>query len=100
MNEKRYQKRLNFQQSMIARQSKQIEDLKYQIEELKFECEEKDKIINSVEHLRKELTDNVNEIKKKKNEYDELIKELKTMKNIVNREVYKNRWWLIKFLLK
>lgn len=100
MNEKKYQKRLNFQQNIITRQSKQIEDLKYQIEELRLECDKKDMIINSVEQLRKELTDNVNDIKQKKSEYEKLIKELKTMKNIINSEVYKGRWNLIRFLLK
>lgn len=100
MNEKRYQKRLDFQQNIITRQSKQIENLKSQIVELKLECQEKDKIIDSVEHLRKELADNVNEIKQKKNEYQTLIKELKTMKNIINEEVYNGKWWLIRFLLK
>ena len=100
MKEKNYEKRLEFQQKMIARQSKQIELLKSQVEELEHTIEEKDRIIKSVEHLQKELTDNVNDMKQKKKEYQTLIDELKKMKEIVNQTVYKNRWQLIKFLIK
>jgi chromosome segregation ATPase len=102
MNEKkkRYQKKLDFQQKMIARQSDKIESLTSQIEALKLECERKDEIINSVTPLKEELTKNVNEIKKYKKEYRTLIEEARKMKNIINQEVYKNRWWLIKLLIK
>ena len=93
MNERNYKKRLEFQQKMITRQSEQIDELKNKIEE-------KDRMIKSVEPLRKELADNINEIKQKKNEYKKLIKELKDMKKIMNQEVYKNRWNLVRLLIK
>ena len=100
MNEKSYKKRLDFQQNMITRQSKQVEDLKLQNEKLKLELQEKDKIINSVGQLRDELTEHVAESKKYKEEFRELVQELRKMKKIMNKEVYNNRWWLIKFLIK
>lgn len=102
MNEKKnkYEKRLQFQQKMITRQFEQIDSLKNEIEKLTLECQKKDEIINSVTPLRNELTVNVNEVKKKKKEFDELIQEMKKMKEIVNRTVYKGRWKLIKFLIK
>ena len=104
MNEKkikdRYEKRLAFQQKMINRQSEQIEKLKSENEKLTLECQKKDELINSVTPLRNELTENINEVKKKKKEFDELIQELKKMKSIINKEVYKGRWWLIKWLIK
>lgn len=102
MNEKkkRYHKKLDFQQKMIARQSDKIESLTSQIEALKLECERKDGIINSVTPLKEELTKNVNEIKEYKKEYRTLIEEVRKMKNIINQEVYKNRWWLIKLLIR
>lgn len=100
MKEKRYEKRLDFQQKLISRQSKQIDKLKEKIEKLEFIIEEKDEIIKSVDYLRKELTDNISDIKLQKKKYESLIKELKAMKAIVNEEVYKKRWWLIKYLLK
>ena len=100
MNEKNFKKRLDFQKDMISRQSQQIEDLKSEIEGLKQELKKKDEIINSVEHLRKELTENVAEIKNRKNEYKSLIEELRKMKEIFNQEVYRGRWRLVKFLIK
>lgn len=100
MNEKKYKKRLEFQQNMISRQSKQVEDLKLQIEKLELKCKEKDEIINSVASSKEELAQNIAEVKKYKEEYGELIKELRKMKEIVNQTVYKGRWKLIKFLIK
>jgi hypothetical protein len=100
MNEKGYKKRLDFQQKMIARQSKQIEDLELQIGKLKLEIEEKNKVINSVALLKEELTQNVAESKNYADRSKKLVQELKQMKKIMNKEVYKNRWWLIKLLLK
>ena len=64
------------------------------------QIKEKDNVINSIEPMRKELSQNVAEIKKGKERYNALIEELKMMKSIMNKEVFKNRWWLIKLLLK
>lgn len=100
MDEKRYRKRLDFQQKMITRQSEQIDELKLKNEELKQIIEEKDRFIKSIESLRKELTDNVDAIKQKKNEYETLVNELNDMKKIMNQEVYKNKWWLVRLLIK
>ena len=100
MNEKGYKKRLDFQQKMISRQSEQIEDLKLQIERQKSELEEKDEIINSVSHLRKELSQNVEESKKYKEKYEKLVDEVKLMKDTFNREIFNNRWWLVRILVK
>ena len=100
MNEKNLKKRLEFQQKMISRQSTKIKSLESQIDKLQNELKERDEVINSVTPLRKELTKNVNEIKEYNKQYEKLIQELKTMKNIMNQEVFKKRWWLIKFLLK
>ena len=107
MNEKkykknRYEKRLDFQQKMIARQSEQIDNLKAEIAEMTLECQKKDELINSVTPLREELQQNVNDVKKYKEQYKSLIQELKDMKKIMTQEVYKSqwRWKLIRFLTK
>ena len=100
MKENKYEKRLDFQEKMIAKQSEQIKLFKSKIEKLEEKCKEKDEIINSVEPLRKELKESVKRHKSLENEYEGLIKELKQMKGIINQEVYKNKWWLIKFLIK
>ena len=99
-NKNKYEKRLAFQQKMINRQSEQIEKLKSENERLNNKLIEKDEIINAIEPMRKEMADNLKEQKRLKEEYKSLIDELKKMKEIVNRTVYKGRWKLIKFLIK
>lgn len=100
MSEKKYKRKYEIQRDIVEKQSKYIEDLKSKIEYLELECKHKDELIDSVKHLRQELIDSVDEVKQKKNEYKELIEELKLMKNIIDQDVYKGRWWLMKFLLK
>ena len=100
MSERNYKKKYEFQKKMTSRQIEQIESLKSEIQELKLKCEEKDKIINSIEPMRVELKHNIDEIKKQKEEYRILVDEVRKMKNIINQDVYKNRWWLVRFLLK
>ena len=100
MNEKRYEKRLKFQEKMISNQSKTIESLKSQIVALKLESNAKDELIESVDSLRKEFIKDTEEVKRCKEQYKKLIQELKDMKKILNQEIYKGRWSLIKFLIK
>lgn len=100
MNERRYEKRLEFQQKLVSRQYEQIDSLKNEVEKLKLEIKKKDEIISSVNSLRKELSDNINEIKQKKKEYKTLIQELKDMKKIVNQEVYRGRWKIVRWIIK
>jgi predicted restriction endonuclease len=100
MNEKRYKKKVELQQKLISRQAEQIDDLKSQVEALKIECTEKDNIINSVSVLKEELTQNVSDAKKYKNEFRELVQELRKMKDIINQEAYNGRWSIIKLLIK
>lgn len=100
MNEKNYKKRLDFQQKVISKKSEEIEYLKLENEKLKKRLKEKDEMIASVEPMRKEMTENVKEHKRLKNEYQSLIQELRQMKKALNKEVFKNRWWLVKLLIK
>ena len=100
MNEKKYNKRLEFQQKMISRQSEQIDNLKSEIETLKIKLIEKDEIINAIEPMRKEMAESIKEHRSLTEQYKKLVEELQQMKKIINQEVYKNKWWLIKFLIK
>lgn len=100
MNEKKYQKRLEFQEKIISRQSEQIKSLKSEIEELKLIIEEKDELIESVDYLRCELIKDTDDIKTYKEQYKKLIQELKDMKKILNQELCKGRYNLVKFLIK
>lgn len=100
MKERTYKKRLDFQSQMISRQSRQIDALKLENEKLKEKIKEKDNIISSIEPMRKEMADSIKEYKRLKNEYKTNVQELKQMKDIMNKEVFKNRWWLLKLILK
>lgn len=100
MNEKGYKKRLEFQQKTIARQSQQIESLSAENAKLRLQIEEKNNVINDIEPMRKELAENIEETKRYKEEFKLLIQELKKMKSIVDQEVYRGRWKIIKFLMK
>lgn len=100
MNEKNYKKRLDFQEKLLSKKTEEIESLKLENERLKLIIEEKEEVINSVSFLKDELTKNVDEIKAYKKQYESLVKELKDMKKIMNQEVFKGRWKLIRFLIK
>lgn len=100
MNDKKYKKRLDFQNNMISRQSEQIEELESEIRKLKLELEEKNRVINSVDSLRLELMNDIKNIKEYKEQYKNLIEELRTMKTVFNQTVFKGRWRLVKFLIK
>ena len=100
MNEKNYKKRLDFQEKLLSKKTEEIESLKLENERLKLIIEEKEEVINSVSFLKDELTKNVGEIKAYKKQYESLVKELKDMKKIMNQEVFKGRWKLIRFLIK
>lgn len=93
MNEKSYKKRLDFQQKLISKQSQRIKDLES-------ELEKKNKIIDSTSDLRNELKQNVAESKKYKDEYEKLVDDLKLQRDIFDKEVFNNRWRLIRLLVK
>lgn len=100
MNENKYKKKYELQKKLILRQSEQIDALKLQIEVLNEELKEKNEIINSTYSLRNEFKKGIDDARKYKEEYVKLIKELRKMKEIINQEVYKGKWSLVKFLIK
>lgn len=100
MGEKRYKKKLEVQQKIISRQSKQIEDLESQVQKLKLELKDKDEIINSIAPLRNKLLESVADADDCKKQYKELVNELRKMKDVFNQEVFKGRWCLVKLLIK
>lgn len=93
MNEKSYKKRLDFQQKLISKQSQRIKDLES-------ELEEKNRVIGSTSDLRNELKQNVAESKKYKDKYKKLVDDLKLQRDTFDKEVFNNRWWLIRLLVK
>lgn len=85
---------------IISRQVDEIDKLKQTISDLEISCQEKDELISSVDNLIEDMRKTVDGINAKREEYDKLISELRQMKLIMNEEVFNNKWWLIKFLLK
>lgn len=85
---------------IINKQIEEIESLKKTILKLEASCNEKDEIINSIDSLRNELVNTIEDIKKKSEEYDQLIGELAEMRKAMNRDVFKGRWNLIRLMLK
>jgi Tfp pilus assembly protein PilO len=100
MNESNYKKRLDFQQKVISRKSEEIESLQLENEKLKQKLKEKEEIIASVDSMRKEMAENAKEYKRLKNEYSALMQELRQMKKAMDKEFFKNRWWLVRLLIK
>lgn len=85
---------------MISNQSKQIEDLKSQIDKLELNIKEKDEIINSISPMRDELAQHISDAKRCKEDYKKLIDEIRKMKEVLNKTIYKGRWNLVKLLIK
>ena len=95
-----YEKKYEFQKKLTLKQSEEIKELESKIEELENKCKEKDKIINSIESLRNELMENINGAKESRENYEDLVSELREMKKVMNQTVFKKKWRLIRFLMK
>jgi hypothetical protein len=54
----------------------------------------------SVSDLKAELEKDVNDIKECRKTYMKLLEEIRKMKEVINKEVYKGKWSIIKFLIK
>lgn len=73
----------------ISRQSETIEKLKKQIRELEIDNKAKDDIIATIDNLREELIDIIDELRGKSKEYDSLLKEMVAVKSILADYVFK-----------
>lgn len=100
MNTGKRNRKSNIKSRIIERQTNEIESLKKRISELEIDCDEKDELISSIDSLRVEMEQIVEDIKSKGEVYDKLVGELTEMKKIMNEDVFKGRWNIIRFLLK
>ena len=85
---------------VIKSQHDEIESLKRQIEALNIDLDKKDELIHSVDDLREQLRQIVSNVRKKEQECDKLLKDMRLMRKALDREVFKNRWWIVKRLIK
>lgn len=93
-------KRDDVKRKLIKRQADEIASLKSQIDRLDIDNKNKDELLHSVDSLREELEQVIESIRSKEAEYDELISDLRLMRKAFDREVFKNRWWIVKRLIK
>lgn len=99
MNTKKNRKS-NMKSRIIKRQIDEIDSLKKKIADLEIDCKEKDEIIKSIDTLRIDFKETIDDIKRKGEAYDKLIDELTEMKKVMNEEVFKGRWSLVRLLIK
>lgn len=99
MNTKKNRKS-NMKSRIIKRQIDEIDSLKKKIADLEIDCKEKDEIIKSIDTLRVDFKETIDDIKRKGEAYDKLIDELTEMKKVMNEEVFKGRWNLVRLLIK
>lgn len=85
---------------IIKRQIDEIDSLKKKIADLEIDCKDKDEIIKSIDTLRIDFKETIDDIKRKGEAYDKLIDELTEMKKVMNEEVFKGRWNLVRLLIK
>lgn len=85
---------------IIQRKNDEIESLKDKISALEIDNAEKDEMINSIESLREEFEEIIADVDVQRNEYRKLVSELFEMRKVMNQEVFKGRWRLIRFLMK
>lgn len=85
---------------IIKRQIDEIDSLKKKIANLEIDCKDKDEIIRSIDTLRVDFKETIDDIKRKGEAYDKLIDELTEMKKVMNEEVFKGRWNLVRLLIK
>ena len=100
MRNKRGRTKSDTKRKLIKRQADEIASLQSQIDRLDIDNKNKDELLHSVDSLREELEQVIESIRSKEAEYDELISDLRLMRKAFDREVFKNRWWIVKRLIK
>lgn len=93
-------KKSDLRNKIIVKQVDKIDALQKQISLLEIDNAKKDEIIITVNALRDDLFEIVNELKGKGEKYDGLIAELMQMRSVMNQTVFKGKWKLIRLLLK
>lgn len=100
MLKKNISNKKDIQKKLLLKQLSDIENLKKKISELELQSQTKNDIVHSVEAIHEEFIGIVNDLRDKREKYDELIAELQKMKEVMNKKEFKGRWKLIKWLMK
>lgn len=100
MNKSKDKRKRDLNNQIIQRKNDEIESLKDKISALEIDNSEKDEMIRSIESFRKEFEEIIADINVQRNEYRKLVSELFEMRKVMDQEVFKGRWRLIKLLMK
>lgn len=92
-------KKNDLQKKTILNQIKEIEKLKKEILDLQIDCHKKDDLLNIVNSFQNELSQIIDDLQERRKQYDILISDLQQMKCVMNQQVFKGRWNIIKALL-
>jgi len=107
----RLERKNELQRKRIDKQRESIDALNVEIEKLKFNLdflkneningyEAAKKIILLLEKIRIEWQESLDSLNLQRDEYQSLIAEVKLMKKVLDKEVYKSKWRIIKYLIK
>ncbi len=94
------EKKYDVVKKRMNRQTKEIEDLCHKISQLEIENKEKQEMLDSLKSIRKDWQDSLDVICIQRDEYQNLIFELREMKAVMNTTVFKGKWKLIRLLMK
>lgn len=94
------EKKYDLMQKRNDRQNKQIDALSQKIYDLEIANKEKQAMLDSLKSIRKDWKDSLDAICVQRDEYQKLIFELKEMKAVMNKTVFKGKWKLIRLLMK
>lgn len=100
INKSKAKKNNDVKSRIIAKQANEIEKLKAEIVKLQSDSAKKDELVNSIEPMRKELSEIIEDLNDKRSEYSILLSQLKESRKIINKDVFNGKHSLIRFLLK
>lgn len=93
-------KRCKYQEKIINKQTAEIENLKNKINKLQIAEKNKSDLFNCIDNIQNEMNITIDDMKKRKEEYENLILEIEDMKTAINKIIFKGKWWIVKLLIK
>lgn len=93
-------KKQDLKSRTIQRQANQIKDMQKEIDRLETRCKEQEKELGSMAYMHDEMASLISELREKVKEYNSYLDEIKKMKAVFNKDLFKGRWNLVKFLVK
>lgn len=93
-------KRCKYQEKIINKQTAEIENLKNKINKLQIAEKNKSDLFNCIDNIQNEMNITIDDMKKRKEEYENVILEIEDMKTVINKIIFKGKWWIVKLLIK